>query len=419
MHAHIDFPNPKVTSAAQNADSWYRYYAGYSATFVEYTLANLAPQAHSVLDPWNGSGTTTVVAAGRRQNAYGFDVNPVTVIVARARLLGSGVRGSINALADDIAGHAKPVRLPEDPLRFWFSVDSSAQLRALEMSVRRLLIDSAESTDAVRPNVDNLSALASFFYTALFRTVRALAAPTSGTNPTWWKRPPAEGTLRIPKRHILDAFRQTATELGRGLHREAFQLPTSVKLAVGDSRDLPLEDSVIGAVVTSPPYCTRMDYGIATRPELAVLRFDDLALSDLRNSMVGTPTITGEDDSDDALGDAAATFLKAVHAHSSAASQGYYTKYFRQYYAAMNASLRELRRVTTGSAPVVMVIQDGYYKDIHNDVPGIVADMGRGHGFALAARQDFHIPRTIGGMNTHSRKYRSTSSATESVVVLT
>lgn len=417
MPTELTFPNPKVTSGTNNQDSWYRYYAGYSSDFVRYSLDSLAPNAGAVLDPWNGSGTTTVVAAGRRQNAYGFDVNPVTVVIARARLLGIGVQGSINALAADIAEHAQPLRIADEPLRFWFSPDSAAQLRAIELSIRRLLIDSAASGAALQ-EVDSLSPLASFFYTALFRTVRALAAPTSGTNPTWWKKPLDGDVLRIPKRHILDTFRATAADLARGLHREAFGAQTSVRLGVGDSRDLPLPDASVGAVVTSPPYCTRMDYGIATRPELAVLRFGDDELSTLRGAMVGTPTITGEDQDDEALGEKAATFLRAVRDHPSRASQGYYTKYFRQYYAAMDSSLREMRRVAVPGAPVVMVIQDGYYKDVHNDVPGIVADIAGMHGFTLETRQDFHISRTIGGMNPSSRRYRSASSAIESVVVL-
>lgn len=417
MRTDLTFPNPKVTSGAGNQDSWYRYYAGYSSAFVKYSLETLAPSARTVLDPWNGSGTTTVVAAGRRQAAFGFDVNPVTVVIARARLLGAGVQGSINALAADVAGHAHPVRMTDDPLRFWFSPDSAAQLRALELSIRRLLIDSA-ATDEVLQDVNSLSSLASFFYTALFRTVRALASPTSGTNPTWWKRPAAGAALRIPKKVIIERFRAAAAELGQGLHREAFDTRTSVKLAVGDSRHLPLSDDEVGAVVTSPPYCTRMDYGIATRPELAVLRFEEADLSYLRGAMVGTPTITGEDQDDDSLGAEASAFLRKVREHPSAASQGYYTKYFRQYYAAMDASLKELRRVMAPDAPLVMVVQDGYYKNVHNDVPGIIADIARAHDFSLEARQDFHISRTIGGMNPSSRQYRKDSSAIESVVVL-
>jgi hypothetical protein len=53
-------------------DTWYRYYAGYSAGFVEQALKESAATAALVLDPWNGTGTTTVVAASKNVPAIGF-----------------------------------------------------------------------------------------------------------------------------------------------------------------------------------------------------------------------------------------------------------------------------------------------------------------------------------------------------------
>ena len=81
--AALDFPNPKVGPTSEPVDSWYRYYAGYSSPFVDYTLGTLAPRAKSILDPWNGTGTTTVLAASRRIKAFGYDINPALVVVAR------------------------------------------------------------------------------------------------------------------------------------------------------------------------------------------------------------------------------------------------------------------------------------------------------------------------------------------------
>lgn len=412
------FPNPKVTAKTAGTNTWYRYYAGYASEFVEYSLATVAPGAKRVLDPWNGTGTTTVVAANLNRHAYGYDINPVAVVIARARLLGSSTQGSIQALAADIIEHAAPVRIAGDPLFHWFSPDTAAQLRALELSTHRLLVDSAAPPLGRQRRTDTLSGLAAFFYTALFRTTRTLAQPAGGTNPTWWKRREGSDVLRVPKRAINEVFRSIATELGAGLHRMRLDLSTSTTISVGDSRSLPLPAASIDAVVSSPPYCTRMDYGVATRPELAILGYSETALDELRASMVGTPTITGEDTDDHLLGAAASRFLRKVKQHPSQASSGYYSKFFRQYYTAMRASLTEIRRVTSAGAPVMLVIQDGYYKDVHNDVPGIVADMALGCGFSSFSRQDFHVPRTIAGMNAHARKYRVGSAATESVLTL-
>jgi DNA modification methylase len=81
----LDFRNPKVGPA----NHWYRYYAGYSSDFVTYALENVVPRATSVLDPWNGTGTTSVLAATRRLRTLGYDINPAMVLVAKGRMLHS------------------------------------------------------------------------------------------------------------------------------------------------------------------------------------------------------------------------------------------------------------------------------------------------------------------------------------------
>lgn len=99
------FVNPKVGASCDPVDAWYPYYAGYSASFVEQALEEVAGTAKLVLDPWNGTGTPTVVAANKNVSAIGFDVNPALVVVARARLLGAGVWASIDPLGHDVVAH--------------------------------------------------------------------------------------------------------------------------------------------------------------------------------------------------------------------------------------------------------------------------------------------------------------------------
>ena len=64
----------------------YRYYAGYSRPFV-YDILSRWPSHALVLDPWNGSGTTTTVAAELGLECVGVDLNPAMVVVARAALI--------------------------------------------------------------------------------------------------------------------------------------------------------------------------------------------------------------------------------------------------------------------------------------------------------------------------------------------
>jgi len=409
-------PNPKVGVAGGPLDSWYRYYAGYSADLVSEVLAGL-PEGETVLDPWNGTGTTTVMAARHGRPTRGFDVNPALVVVAKARLLGNSVAASIGALTDDIIAHASPVPVPDDPLLFWFDISCAEQIRGLQTSTDRLLVASDDTTSKTAEAVDAMSSLAAFFYVALFRTVRLLAAPTTGTNPTWWKKP-AEAVLTPEPNAVKETFRQAAQELSRGLHGARLDGPVRAVVTTGDSRKLPLEDDAVGAALTSPPYCTRIDYAIATLPELAVLRTGDTDVRVLRDRMVGTPTVTGRRGQPGEWGPAAATFLGQVTAHPSKASSTYYLKFFEQYYAAMWESIGELRRVCRPGGTAVLIVQDNHYKDVHNDTPGILREMAAMAGFGSAERHDFAISRTMAAMNPRVRAYRSGSSALESVLVL-
>lgn len=412
----LSFPSPKL-GTGDRVDTWYRYYAGYSSQFVEYALSNAAPRARNVLDPWNGTGTTTVVAAGRSTASFGFDINPAAVVVARARLLDDSVDESLEALTNNITSRAHPERLKDDPLSFWFSADAAAQLRALQIGIHRLLVDSSDADADPTAGVNNLSSLAAFFYVALFRTVRQLIAPTAGTNPTWWKRPDPDHLLHIPKRTILTTFSDCSEMLRKGLHRSVGRIVPATRISTGDSRNLPLDDDSVDAVVSSPPYCTRIDYGISMRPELAVMRFSDEDMTTLRNQMVGTPTMTDESTDINNLGDLATGFLRQVKAHRSQASSTYYLKYFLQYYNAMHASIAELRRVTRDGAPVLLVVQDSFYKELHNDTPAMLAEMASLAGFNYTERHDFQISRTKAAVNPRVRKYRSESTAVESILL--
>ena len=101
--------------------------------------------------------------------------------------------------------------------------------------------------------------------------------------------------------------------------------------------------------------------------------------------------------------------------HPSKASGGYYYKTHLDYFDKM---ARSLSRVTTALKPggrAVFVVQDSYYKEIHNDLPQIVKEMGGKHGLKLSKRKDFHL-RSMSDINPGRKNYERPSGATESVL---
>src|SRR6185295_9933920 len=105
--------SPKREQFAPGKAGWYWYHAGFSPSFVTDVLAmtGVSP-AGLIVDPWNGSGTTTQVAHDHGFAARGYDLNPVMVTVAKARLLGTQVVPSHAVLARHILKKAARYRAP-------------------------------------------------------------------------------------------------------------------------------------------------------------------------------------------------------------------------------------------------------------------------------------------------------------------
>ncbi len=190
-----------------------------------------------------------------------------------------------------------------------------------------------------------------------------------------------------------------------------------VEITVADSRSLPIPPNSVDAVIGSPPYCTRIDYAVATRPELAVLGYDHAALRQMRDRMIGTATISkAKPEVKDEWGPTCTSFLEEVRQHKSHASESYYWRNHVQYFDGLYLSLREIQRILRPSAPCVLVLQDSYYKEIHNDLPGSVTEMAGSLGLSLKHRYDYEVDHTFAGMHAHRKTYRTHARAVESVL---
>ena len=76
-------------------------------------------------------------------------------------------------------------------------------------------------------------------------------------------------------------------------------------------------------------------------------------------------------------------------------------------------SFIEISRTLITSGKCVIVVQDSYNKDIHNDLPKIFCEMADSLGWITFDRLDFNIKRTMANRNQRAKKYRSSSNATE------
>jgi hypothetical protein len=412
--------SPKLPASAGATAHWYRYYAGYADAFVADVVGRLPDSTGVLVDPWNGAGTTTSVAAAHCIDAQGFDINPVAVVIAKARLLQSDVAPSLLPLTRELLTVVEPdAQLADDDLLLrWMTRRAAASVRRLAATINRALVKSDGTHDAARL-ASEMSSLAALFYLALFHAVRRALVQFAGTNPTWLRQKVAEDEkvdldLRTLRPSLLRAMAELAeTVEGRGLQEHGHG---RVEISVADSGALPIADSSVQAVITSPPYCTRIDYGVATMPELAALGLSRKEFRALRDRLIGTPTRDGSFASSGLRwGTTATRFLRQVADHTSYASAGYYLPFFSQYFAGMWRSLSEIGRVVERGRPIVLVVQDSRYKDIHADIPGVMGEMADSLGWNPLARRDYKV-KTKANINPASRKYRQSALATEAVL---
>jgi len=426
LNIHISNPKTYFDSHSVQESRLFPYYAGYSSTFASDILVSMNLEKDAlILDPWNGSGTTTNAAYKLGYNAIGFDLNPVMVVVAKANTLSPCDAASLPHLARSLVAQAL-ARLPydctNDSLCVWMTSQSAAFLRALEVEINHTLV-SFRQYQPLKTNesIEKVSGLASFFYLALFRTCRRLLREFVPTNPTWTKKPESLQRRKRPSfKLITETFLDEVGVLSAkvfSLKRLNLEKESSISIKVGNAEAISLPDGCVDAVICSPPYCTRIDYAVATAIELAVLGFSFREFDELRRTLTGTSTVaSGITMPETHWGNTCLTFLQAVRNHPSKASSTYYFKNHVQYFDSLARSISELGRVLTKTGICVLVIQDSRYKDLHNDVPTIVCEMAENSGLCLSRREDFQSKRSMAGLNGKAKRYLPQRTATESVL---
>jgi hypothetical protein len=423
MLEKIDIPSPKRNSNLQTCwEGFFPYYAGFPESFAQAILVGAElSSGSSILDPWNGSGTTTYVASTNGVSSIGLDLNPVMVVVAKARLLARSEADSLEPLgtkilkgsADELLG------LEDDPLRLWFSGGTAHAIRQIERSIRRHLVG-ARTVTPTAVNLNHLSCLAATNYAALFSVCRDLSRRFQSSNPTWLRRPKkGERKIWAERTTIERKFTTKLLSMAKALgnsQRPRNPVVSDIRLA-DTSRAIPAVGNA-DLILTSPPYCTRIDYAVATRIELAILQpLLTQTPEHLSRQMTGSTRVPdGAIDAIREWGGTCRGFLAALKRHPSKASAGYYYQTHLDYFKKMYSSLANCAAALRSSGELVLVVQDSFYKDVHNDLPTILAEMTQSHGLDLVRRRDFYIGRSMAGINPGSRTYPRRPGATESVL---
>jgi hypothetical protein len=233
-------------------------------------------RGRTFLDPFCGSGTTLVEARAAGLRVAGVDLNPLAVLVARAKTwtVSSRRRKELRDAGHAISGAvleagraARRAGAQPAPMRKPAGFDPNARNRRLASwfapHVRREL-------ELIAGHLDDLSGqdaeLAAVLTACLSAILYKVSSRTSDTDGTWVDRNIARGAPARLFAQRVDLLVAGLADLPPGSPAEVFEL---------DVRRLSeaIPDGSADGIVTSPPYAGTYDYAEHQR-----LRFDFLAL---------------------------------------------------------------------------------------------------------------------------------------------
>jgi putative RNA methylase family UPF0020 len=254
-----------------------RLHPATARVLVELVTVGAAPGA-TIVDPFCGSGTSLVEARAAGLRAIGVDLNPLAVLVARAKTWTAPARRrkDLHQVGHEITGHvlaagkaarrsgaeAAPLRKPAgfDPngrnQRFasWFAPH-----------VRRELEQIAFHLDHLGETDPELAEVLTACLSAILYKVSSRSSDTDGT---WVDR-------NVPRGAAARNFAQRVELLTAGLHDMARAPGGPAEVIEHDARGLAdfIPAGIAAGVIASPPYAGTYDYAEHQR-----LRFDFLAL---------------------------------------------------------------------------------------------------------------------------------------------
>lgn len=243
-----------------------------------------------VLDPMAGSGTTLVAARLRGHEAVGFDTDPLAILISKA-WCAEFHPANFKQLAEDVLHNARVVyrsmklgdaypTITDDEtrafIRYWFDATSRRQLAALATSI--------ESQTSATYRGLLWVAFSRLIITKAYGASLAMDVSHSRPHRVYDRAP------RLPFDNFLTQVQRVAAANPFAGKKDTKQQRARIRL--GDARKLPLDDTSVDLVITSPPYLNAIDYLRGHKLSLVWMGHTLNALRGIRSANIGTEVST-------------------------------------------------------------------------------------------------------------------------------
>ena len=230
----LDF---KGIPASEGVNAIHSYPAMFHPRLVRRYLNIYSEKGENVLDPFMGSGVSAVEASVSERRFFGFDLNPLAVLIAQVRttpITKKILEKNLDYLLSQY-NKINPLKPDFKNINFWFS-----QERIISLSKLIAAIESVKNEQARK-----------LFKVSFSETVRAV----SWTRPNEFKLFRRKQPCLIPTLSIFKTIvKKNMETLLRYYSQHQIKYPPILQIKNILKDELPIDDKSISLLITSPPY---------------------------------------------------------------------------------------------------------------------------------------------------------------------
>jgi hypothetical protein len=330
-----------------------------------------------------GSGTVVAVARSKGHRAIGIDIDPLAVLLSKVWTT-AGNADSVRQKATEVLRRAKQIFLnlavrdaypkgadkeTREFIAYWFDPYARRQLTALSLAIGR-----------VREEVVRDQLWCGFSRLIIAKQAGAsLAMDLAHSRPhRRFDRAPIK-----PFRKFLSAVSIVADGCLGTATAHRGPVPT---ILCGDARDLPLKNSSVDLVLTSPPYLNAIDYMRCSKFSLVWMGHRINELRDIRARSIGTE-VGKEVSEDDKVTREIIDNLK-LRPKLPTRQEAILARYICD----MRKSLSEVGRVLSPNGIVVYVVGENTVRGTYIRTSTIVSAVAAKAGLKRSNRQERDLP---------------------------
>jgi DNA modification methylase len=317
-----------------------------------------------VLDPMNGSGTSTLEAYLMERNGIGYDIDPLAVKLAKVKttpliINQEELLSYIMNKANDYIQSEELVkeyleerfdRKTKEFIDYWFFPETQKELVSLILAIKDM-----PQTDPVRDFLEIIFSSIIITKSGGVSRARDLAHT----------RPHVDKNK--PYKNAFNAFEQRFTRFSSiitNLSDHAYK-PVINK---GNAKNLKLKDNSVDLIITSPPYANAIDYMRAHKFSLVWLGYSISELAPLRRRYIGSEaTANIKMQSMPSFTEENLNKLDALDSKKAAV--------LRKYFIEMRESLQEMYRVLIPGHYAILVVGTSTMRGMDVKTPFCLADI--------------------------------------------